>query len=63
MKKIERSVDVRIKKMHHVQNFAFDHDRPTSLSSWPTRGPRYYVDTSAFDIFCKFFLIRNFKKW
>jgi len=27
------------------------------------RGPRYYLDTSAFDIFGKSIPIRNFKKW
>ena len=27
------------------------------------REPRYYVDTSAFDIFGKSVPIRNFKKW
>ena len=28
-----------------------------------SRGPRYYLDTSAFDIFGKSVPIRNFKKW
>ena len=27
------------------------------------RGPRHYLDTSAFDIFGKFVPMRNFKKW
>ena len=30
--------------------------------SYSRRGPRYYLDTSAFDIFDKFFLYKEFQK-
>ena len=49
----------KIWALHFIPNFIWSVTNKRGL----TRGPRYYLDTSAFDIFGKSVPMRNLKKW